>query len=154
MNAQRPALDADIAAALAAAQRPDESTDAAALQRVRSRLMRRIAQDVGSRHVTIAAGAGTWGPLLPGIERKVLNERDGVMSYLLKFAPGAVLPAHRHPLDEECIVLEGKLRIGGLVLGAGGYHLARQGLPHADITSEEGAVVYLHGASPRAEHLV
>jgi quercetin dioxygenase-like cupin family protein len=147
-------LDPDIVAALIAAQRPDAAADAAVLERVRARVLRHIASDSAAQHVTVTNKAGNWHGFLPGIQRKVLHEQHGVMSYLLKFAPGAVLPAHRHPMDEECIVLEGALRIGDVALSAGGFHLARQGLPHADIVSDAGAVIYLHGASPRAEHLV
>ena len=149
-----PALPPDIIDALTAAQRPDEGADTAALQRVRSRLMKRIAEDSVSHHIAIGADAGTWHRFLPGIERKVLQEREGVMSYLLKFAPGAVLPAHRHPHDEECVVLEGTLRIGDLVLGPGGFHMVRRNVLDADSRTEVGCVIYLRGASPKAEHLV
>lgn len=154
MSERDPTLDADIVQALTAAQQPGDGGDAAALQRVRSRLMKRIAADSAPLHVTIAADAGSWQPFLPGIARKVLHEEGGVMSYLLKFAPGGVLPAHRHPMDEECVVLQGRLRIGDLVLGPGGFHRARSDVPHSDIVSDEGCVIYLRGASPRAEHLV
>jgi quercetin dioxygenase-like cupin family protein len=153
MTDRDPALDADILAALAAAQEPD-AADAAALQRVRARVMQRIAAEPRAAHFTVERDGGKWHDFLPGIQRKVLHERDSVMSYLLKFAPGAVLPAHRHPMDERCVVLEGSVRIGGQVLAAGGFHLALEGLPHGDITSDEGAVIYLHGASPRADHLI
>jgi hypothetical protein len=98
MSDSQPALDPDIVDALALAQRADDSADAAALARVRSKLMKRIAADAAGEHLTVAADGGRWHPFLPGIERKVLHERDGLMSYLLKFAPGAVLPAHRHPV--------------------------------------------------------
>lgn len=151
-------LDPDIAAALTGAQRADhaadDGADAAALARVRARLMKRIAADSVPHHITIPAEGGSWHGFLPGIERKVLHEHAGVMSYLLKFAPGAVLPAHRHPHDEECVVLEGHLRIGSLVLGPGGFHMVRQDVLDADSTSDDGCVIYLRGASPRAEHLV
>jgi hypothetical protein len=147
------ALDPDIAAALAAAQRPAEADDAA-LARVRGRLMKRIAADSVQHHHTVLADAGRWHALLPGIERKVLFEAGGVMSYLLRFAPGAVLPAHRHPVDEECVVLEGTLRIGALVLPAGSYHRVRQDVLDADSSSDAGALVFLRGASPAAGQLV
>ncbi|MEZ0307976.1 MAG: cupin domain-containing protein [Ramlibacter sp.] len=147
-------LDPDIAAALTAAQRPDDDGDAGALERVRSRLMQRIAADSVQHHVAIAGGDAGWHRFLPGIERKVLHEADGVMSYLLKFAPGAVLPAHRHPVDEECVVIEGRLRIGSLELGPGGFHRVRHDVLDADSTSEGGCVIYLRGATPKAEHLL
>jgi len=154
MSEHEPGIDPDIIEALTTAQRPGDGGDAAALQRVGSRLMKRIAEDSTSHHIAIPAAGGSWRNFLPGIDRKVLHERDGVMSYLLKFAPGAVLPAHRHPQDEECVVLEGTLRIGELVLGPGGFHMVRQGVLDADSTTDEGCVIYLRGASPKAEHLV
>jgi quercetin dioxygenase-like cupin family protein len=153
MNENDPPLDADIVDALAQAQRPGPA-DAAALQRVRSRVMKRIAADSMPLHLTIPADGGGWHRFLPGVERKVLNEQEGVMSYLLKFAPGAVLPAHRHPHDEECVVLEGRLRIGDLALGPGGFHMVRAGVLDADSTTDEGCVIFLRGASPQAEHIV
>lgn len=146
-------LDARITEALTAAQKA-EAEDAAALARVRSRVMQRIAQDSVRHHVAIDAVEGSWHRLLPGIDRKVLHEQDGVMSYLLRFAPGAVLPAHRHPVDEECVVLEGTLRIGSLVLGPGGYHRVPHDVLDADSSSDDGCVIFLRGASPKAEHLV
>jgi anti-sigma factor ChrR (cupin superfamily) len=150
----QPGLDADIARALTAAQRPDDAADAASLERVRSRLMKRIAADSVQHHTAIDANAGSWHGFLPGIQRKVLHEQAGVMSYLLKFAPGAVLPAHRHPVDEECVVIEGHLRIGELTLGPGGFHRVRHDVLDADSTTDDGCVIYLRGASPKAEHLV
>jgi quercetin dioxygenase-like cupin family protein len=148
-----PALDQDLLDAIALAQRA-EPEDAAAIARVRSRVMQRIGQDSVRHHVAIDAAEGTWHKFLPGIARKVLHEQDGVMSYLLRFEPGAVLPAHRHPVDEECVVLEGRLRIGTLELGPGGYHHVPKDVLDADSTSDEGCVIYLRGATPKAEHLV
>lgn len=147
-----PPLDDDIAQALAAAHVPAD--DDAALERVRTRLMKRIAADSVPHHLTLHADEGQWHSLLPGIERKILFEQGGVMSYLLRFAPGAVLPAHRHPVDEECVVLQGALRIGSLVLPAGSYHRVPKDVLDADSTSDEGAVIFLRGATPQADQLV
>jgi anti-sigma factor ChrR (cupin superfamily) len=146
-------LDDDIVRALTGAQRPVDE-DAAALARVRSQVMKRVAADSVRHHDAVHANEGRWHDLLPGIRRKVLHEQDGVMSYLLKFAPGAVLPAHRHPVDEECVVVSGVLRIGDLVLPAGSYHRVRKDVLDADSSSDEGAVIFLRGATPKAEQLV
>jgi len=153
MDEQAPFLDDDLVQALAAAQRPSAADDAA-IDRVRARLMKRIANDSVGHHVAIHAEEGRWHRLLPGIERKVLFEEGGVMSYLLKFAPGAVLPAHRHPVDEECVVISGTLRIAGLALPAGSYHRVRKDVMDADSTSDDGCVIFLRGASPKADHLL
>ena len=148
------ALDADIVRALDEAQRPaDVDVDAAMAARVRSRVMGRIAAEATQGHVTIAADQPSWRDFLPGIACKVLHTSGETMSYLLRFAPGAVLPAHHHPVDEECVVLQGELRIGAnLTVAQGGFHMARAGVPHDAITSDAGCVIYLRGARPRLEH--
>ncbi len=147
-------LDDDIVLALTSAH-TDEAAPPKLLERVRHKLMARIAEDATPRHLTVPATADGWHKFLPGIERKVLQQGGGLMSYLLRLAPGAVLPAHRHPVDEECIVISGVLRIGTeLELAAGSFHMGRQGVPHAAITSDGGAVIYLRGAEPVAELLI
>lgn len=121
---------------------------------VKRRLLERVA-DADGTHLTIASSEGEWQAFGEGVHIKVLREHDGVMSYLLRLEPGASLPAHRHPLDEECIVLEGALRVGSHIeVGAGGYHLARQGALHATIGTVGGAVVFLRGAVPQAGHVL
>ena len=148
------ALDEDLLRALTAAQRP-AAVDPERATRLRSRMLQRIAAASTPAHIALPAEAGTWRPFLPGIERKVLHVHGEVMSYLLRYQPGAVLPAHHHPLDEECIVLEGDLCIGpDLVLGPGGFHLALAGQPHESSTSRHGNVIYLRGAKPRPEHVL
>jgi anti-sigma factor ChrR (cupin superfamily) len=122
--------------------------------RIKHRLLERVAQ-AQAGHVTVHAGAAGWKPLYEGVQIKVLHRVGGVMSYLLRLAPGASLAAHRHPVDEECVVLEGRLRIGrDLVVDAGGFHLAHQDALHARITSDEGATIYLRGAIPHATQVV
>lgn len=121
---------------------------------MRERLLERVA-DADDSHLTVEAGAGEWQPLVEGVRIKVLHEREGVMSYLLRFAPGARLPAHRHPHDEECIVIEGRLRVGThLEIGPGSYHLAHRGALHAGISSPQGATIFLRGAVPDARDIL
>jgi quercetin dioxygenase-like cupin family protein len=133
---------------------PTDPDGARAARAVRRRLMERVA-DADTSHLTIDADQGDWQPFLPGVSLKVLHEQDGVLSYLLRLAPGAELPPHRHPVDEECLVLEGRLRVGTQVeIGPGGYHLAHGGALHATIGSVTGATVFLRGAIPDAAHLL
>ena len=134
-----------------AAQR---DSDAALVQRVRSRLMKHIAAESSGRHALVVAGSGVWRAFLPGIERQVLHQAEGIMCYLLRFAPGATLPAHRHPVDEECVVLQGSVRIGRQVLAAGSFQKVSRNMVEADTTSDEGAVIYLRGAPPRPEDML
>ena len=46
------------------------------------------------------------------------------------------------------MVLEGEVRIGELRVGAGGFHLGRQGVLHDRLHSETGALIFLRGGTP------
>jgi len=151
--ADEPVLDADVRAWLDDAVTPAPD-DAAAQARVRQRLLGRIAADSTPRHLTVSAADGEWRPFAPGITMKLLHRDGAVLSYLLRLAPGAALPPHRHPCDEECLVLEGEMHIGELVVTAGGYHLGRQGVLHDRLHSPGGALIFLRGAAPEAAHQV
>ena len=148
-----PALDADINALLdeAIAPRP---MDAAATARVKSRLLDRVARDCSARHATVAADEGRWRDLGGGLQMKILHRDGDVMSYLVRMAPGSQLPAHRHPIDEECVVMEGAVSIAGRRIGSGGFHLGRKDVLHEPLVSEEGALLFLRGAVPDEALLV
>ncbi len=133
---------------------PDGAPGPSRTRAIRRRVLERIA-DGETTHLTIDAGDGQWQPFLDGIRIKILHERDGVLSYLLEFEPGASLPPHRHPVDEECVVLQGRLRVGTKhQVGPGGYHLARQGALHATVSTETGALIFLRGAVPDAGQML
>lgn len=133
---------------------PPAAGSAAQARAIRRRLMERVA-DADVSHLTIDGDEGQWQPFLDGVAIKVLREHDGLLSYLLRLEAGATLPPHRHPQDEECIVLEGRLRVGSRVeIGPGGYHLARGGALHARITTDTGATIFLRGAVPDASHVL
>lgn len=121
---------------------------------IRRRLLERVA-DTEDSHLTVPASATGWQPYMDGVQIKVLHENEGVLSYLLRFEPGARIEAHRHPLDEECVVLEGVLKVGSQIeVGPGGYHLARAGSLHASIATETGATIFLRGAEPHSDQLL
>ena len=124
------------------------------VSRVRARVLKAIADGSAGIRDIVPAGTVAWLPFLPGIERQVLHESGGVMCYLLKFAPDAVLPAHRHPMDEECVVLQGSVRIGPLVLEAGSFQKVGRTVLDSDTSSDHGAVIYLRGAPPGPESLL
>lgn len=133
----------------------ESASDDGAIRRVKNNVLERIAVASTSQHLTVPAGAQGWQPFLTGVRLKVLYEQDGVMSYLLEMAPGAVLPGHRHLQDEECVVLEGEVRIGQtLVVRKGDYHRGRAGVLHAPIMSDGGALLFLRGAAPEATHFI
>jgi anti-sigma factor ChrR (cupin superfamily) len=80
-----------------------------------------------------------------GVEYKVLyvdSETKNVTS-LLKLQPGAAYPAHRHAGVEQCLVLEGSVRIGQIFLEPGDFEYAQAGTDHAIVQSDSGCVLML-----------
>ncbi|NKB49407.1 MAG: cupin domain-containing protein [Alphaproteobacteria bacterium] len=97
--------------------------------------------------VTIHAGEGAWEQLAEGIEKKTLyfDEMARSESYLLRVAPGAQLPSHKHRATEECIVLEGSFDIGDIHLKPGDFHVMEADTRHPVIYSAQGGVAYIRG---------
>jgi quercetin dioxygenase-like cupin family protein len=97
---------------------------------------------------TVVAASGEWVALAPGVDKRELHvdHVHGFRAMFVRMAPGSVLPAHDHPEDEECLMLEGEIVIGDLVLGAGDWHLAPKGRPHAEIRSPKGGLLYVRAA--------
>ncbi len=141
-----PEVELAMFEALAPADLPDRRR-AAMKQRVLARAR------AGAQLTTIHAHEGEWKTFLPKVSIKVLRKTEDTQTYLLKLEAGAILLPHDHPMDEECIVLEGEVRIGDVVARAGDYHLAPQGRAHDPIVSETGALLFLRGAVPSAAHV-
>jgi anti-sigma factor ChrR (cupin superfamily) len=90
------------------------------------------------------ADEGGWTPTAdPGVVQRVLyfDKANQRVTALFRMAPGARYHAHPHPGVEECLVLEGDLRVGGLVLRAGDYQRAEAGSDHDEQTTEGGCLV-------------
>lgn len=82
--------------------------------------------------------------------KKILseNKESQVQSFLLRMAPGAVIPPHEHILDEECFMLEGEFMIGDVYLSQGDYHLARKGSKHGIASTQTGGLAFLRAYGP------
>ena len=79
----------------------------------------------------------------PGAEAKtLLFDRDtGVVTSLMKFAPGARLPDHEHILIEQTYVLEGSLICGEGECEAGDYVWRPAGSRHDAWAGPEGGLM-------------
>lgn len=148
-----PVLPTELTEALLEGQaelRPDPDTALRLKNRILGRV--RAEADAGRRAAaltTIRSGEGEWIRLGPKVEMKTLHREGAITSFLLRLAPGAVLPPHGHDQDEECICLEGEVQFGDIVVRAGDFHLAPRGTPHGLMRSRKGALLYLRGADPR-----
>lgn len=117
---------------------------------IKARILERVRGDHPTAALlTIRAAEGEWLRLGPKLEMKTLRKDADTTSFLLRLAPGAVLPPHEHERDEECICLEGEVRFGDILVKAGDFHLAPRGTPHGLMRSRTGALLYLRGADPR-----
>jgi quercetin dioxygenase-like cupin family protein len=118
--------------------------------RMRARV-RAVPEDALPDGLATTRGADTaWVALNPLVQMKVLrvDADEGTQTLLLRAAAGALLPRHRHSRDEEFIVLEGRCRIGDLLLEAGDATFAAAGSWHDDITTDTGVLVLVRGEYP------
>lgn len=94
-----------------------------------------------------------WMPgNVPGVEVKILSV-DKARSYfttLVRMAPGAILPAHRHAEVEESYIVEGELFVSGVLMRPGDYCRADAGSLHTGVTTKTGCV-FMAVASSRDE---
>jgi len=96
---------------------------------------------LASRFVDVAALP--WkGTKIDGVEMKVLLEDPdtGLMTALVRFAPGAKLPPHEHVEIEQSYVLEGSLEDPEGITTAGNYVWRPAGSRHV-AWSPNGALV-------------
>jgi anti-sigma factor ChrR (cupin superfamily) len=82
-------------------------------------------------------------PLGPGVEIHVLHETsEGVRSAVLRYAPGARVPAHRHEGYEYIYVLEGEQGDERGSYGPGSFVVNAPGEIH-QVRSPNGCVVLI-----------
>ena len=83
-----------------------------------------------------------WQPLRPGVEFHALYGQpgQGPAAALLRYAPGASVPSHRHGGIEHILVLEGSQRDENGVYTAGTLLVSPPGSRHA-VTSDTGCLV-------------
>ena len=112
------------------------------------RLARRIGAETGQGPVVPALPGRAepeWEEAAPGISCKLLatdTERDRV-SMLVRLAPGAAYPPHRHGGVEELYLLDGELMIDDKKLYPGDYNRAEAGSADQHVWSETGCTCVL-----------
>jgi anti-sigma factor ChrR (cupin superfamily) len=144
---------ADVTAALALGA-PAATPPAA----TRATLLARLAEETGATYaasfahsssppgtLTIRNGEGEWLETDTGvfIKRLFADPAKGTVTLLVRMAPGARFPTHRHTGVEECYVLEGDLHTSNHSLGPGDYHCALAGSIHDPIFTTGGSLLLL-----------
>jgi anti-sigma factor ChrR (cupin superfamily) len=82
---------------------------------------------------------------VPGVRIRILfvdRERDQFTA-LVRMAAGASYPGHLHRGPEECLVLEGDLHVGDVVMRPGDYQRAAAGSRHGTQSTENGCLLFI-----------
>jgi quercetin dioxygenase-like cupin family protein len=87
-----------------------------------------------------------WRDGFEGVQTLALWGTPQIVSMLVRFAPGAGVPDHRHAVHEDCLMLDGSMFLGDIVLRAGDYQLAPAGGGHFGEMSDVGGTFFFHGA--------
>jgi anti-sigma factor ChrR (cupin superfamily) len=148
------AFEAAVAALplLFAEQKPHPRVRELLLERIRSRdhgpQVWKHWQAAPSQHEAVHvvyAREGGWQPVGDGVSAKQLYvdaARDSV-TMLVRMERGSTYPSHRHRTPEQCLVLEGDLRVGDLVLHAGDFQCAAEGSVHDITRTVEGCLLLI-----------
>ncbi len=90
-----------------------------------------------------------WQELRPGVEFHALYGQpgQGPAAALLRYAPGARVPSHRHGGSEHILVLAGSQRDENGVYTAGTLLMSPSGSRHA-VVSDDGCLVLAIWAGP------
>jgi len=112
------------------------------------RLARRIAAETGGQPAsptTRRSPEGDWEDVAPGISVKLLatDAQNRRVTMLVRLAPGADYPPHRHAGIEELHLLDGELMIDERKLRPGDYSRAEPGSVDRRIWSETGCTCLL-----------
>lgn len=89
---------------------------------------------------------GTWEAAgVPGVSvRRLFVDRGrNQMTALIRMAAGASYPSHHHAGAEECLVLEGDLWVGDMLLEAGDYQRMPPGSRHGVQSTRGGCLLLI-----------
>jgi anti-sigma factor ChrR (cupin superfamily) len=102
----------------------------------------------GEGFLVVRAGEGRWMPTGDaGVSFKLLytDRERGTFTTLVRMDAGASIPAHRHLGVEQCLVIEGDLRAGGVEMSAGDFNCSLPGSVHEELTTTGGALFLIVG---------
>jgi hypothetical protein len=142
MLAAEPLARGDAAAAPNDADHAIRALDQAA----RLYLRRSAGPDNGAVLSFSAFDDAGWDDFCPGVRIRELWSGGERRSLLVRMRAGASVGAHGHALEEECMMLAGEAFIGDTLLRSGEYQLAPQGSHHGAVSTDVGALFFVHGS--------
>lgn len=110
-----------------------------------ARLYMRHAPRTDVAATTSRDSAEAWREMAPGILRRPLWMQGDEAAYLVRAERGAQVPEHGHGHDEECLMLEGDLFLGDILLREGDWQLAPQGSQHGHHFTDTGLLLLVRG---------
>ncbi len=135
-----PATRAELLARVAAAARPV----AAVSPKSAASPSHAARPDPATDLFVLRSDEGAWEQLpVEGVSIRMLYVDRGRRQFtaLVRMAPGAVYPEHTHEGAEECLVLEGDLRVGDLVLHPRDFQRTPPGFRQAVQLTENGCLL-------------
>jgi hypothetical protein len=93
-----------------------------------------------------ASTTNGWEPLRPGVMLKPLFGVGDRVSMLARLDKGGTVPTHVHECAEECLMLQGDMFLGDILLLEGEYQWAPGGSNHEMLYSDVGCILFIHGA--------
>jgi len=123
-----------------------ESLKASMKQKILNNIHNQAEQSIS----TIRETEGEWLDVAPKLQMKVLRRDNKLNSQtaLWKLEPGAIIPAHEHPVEEECLVIKGEINFADHVLHEGDFEVVPAGINHIEMQSKTGAIVLLRSDIP------
>lgn len=86
---------------------------------------------------------GEFVCMLAGVYVKQLRADAQTETGLWRLEPGAIIPAHGHRHEEECLVVSGSIQYAGRTLFSGDFLGAAKGEHQGEITSVDGALLLI-----------
>lgn len=136
MNSQA-SRDASIFVALAQALTPITAHES-----LRSRI---LTQATARPMHLLNAEEGEFVRVLAGVYVKRLRADATTETGLWRLDPGAIIPAHGHHCEEECLVVSGSINYAGRTLLSGDFLGAAKDEHQGVITTSTGAMLLIRG---------
>lgn len=96
--------------------------------------------------LVVRAGEGEWLPTDDaGVAYKLLfaDPGRGTVTTLVRMQPGSRIRSHRHLGVEQCLVLEGDVASGAIMMKAGDFNCSLPGSVHEELVTNNGALLLL-----------